>query len=60
MGRGVITLIEDAESKKKGLDLILRKYGAGIDLTYVAEDLDAMVLLTLRVETVTGKQGGRW
>jgi len=56
----LITIGEDPENKKRSLGLIMRKYGAEMELNYDSKDLDAMVLLKLTIESVTGKQGGRW
>lgn len=60
MGRGRITIQRDQASKKKGLDLIMKKYGANMPLRYNKRDLDAMVLLRLKIESVSGKQAGDW
>lgn len=60
MGRGTIIIENDPESKKKGLDLIMQKYGAGKDLRYNEADLSKMIILKLKIESVTGKQSGKW
>lgn len=38
-GKGIITIEDDAESKKHGMDLIMKKYGAGTGLVYDEESL---------------------
>ena len=60
MGRGTITIAGDDTSKKHGLDLIMRKYGADFDLVYDEKVLARMTVLELKIETVTGKQSGDW
>lgn len=58
MGRGRIEILEDTASKVRGLDLIMRKHGATIELRYDEAVLAKMVILKLSVESVTGKQSG--
>jgi len=58
MGRGIIEIETDISSKKAGLDLIMRKYGAAMELSYDENILSRMVILKLTIESVTGKQSG--
>ncbi len=60
MGRGTITIAGDNTSKKHGLDLIMRKYGADFELVYDEKILARMTILKLQIESVTGKQSGDW
>ena len=60
MGLGRIEIIEDAEAKKSGLDVIMRKYGATGDLEYRDSSLRNMVILKLNVESLSAKQSGNW
>ena len=60
MGKGIISILSDAVSKKSGLDLIMKKYGAGGELNYNESSLAKMILLELRITSVTGKQSGDW
>ena len=60
MGTGTIVIENNIESKKKGLDVIMNKYGAGPDLIYNEADLLKMVILTLKIESISGKQSGVW
>lgn len=57
-GKGTIEIETDPAAKKKGLDLIMRKYGADMELNYDENILSRMVILKLSIETVTGKQSG--
>ncbi|HOF20182.1 MAG TPA: pyridoxamine 5'-phosphate oxidase family protein [Bacteroidales bacterium] len=59
-GRGVVTIEDDPESKKHGMDLIMKKYGAGTGLLYDEESLSRLVILKLEIISVTGKQSGEW
>jgi uncharacterized protein len=60
MGRGTITIDNDISSKKKGLDLIMQKYGATMELNYDEGSFSRMTMLRLKIESVTGKQSGDW
>jgi len=60
MGKGIISILSDTVSKKRGLDLIMKKYGAGGDLNYNESSLTKMIILELRITSVTGKQSGDW
>jgi prepilin-type processing-associated H-X9-DG protein len=62
MGKGFITIDNDIESKKKGLDLIMRKYSDDITMEPVYDErvLERMTLLIMKIESVSGKQSGNW
>jgi hypothetical protein len=47
-------------AKKHGLDLIMRKYGASMELNYDEKILARMMILKLTIESYTGKQSGEW
>ena len=42
------------------MDLIMKKYGATIDLNYTTATLSRMVIVALKVNLVTAKQSGEW
>jgi len=60
MGKGTIIIENNSERKKRGLDLILRKYGADMQLNYDKSILSRMVMLILKIDSITGKQSGNW
>lgn len=60
MGKGSIIIDNDINSKKHGLDLIMRKYGAKMELNYDEKILARMMILKLTIESYTGKQSGEW
>ncbi|HLP74066.1 MAG TPA: pyridoxamine 5'-phosphate oxidase family protein [Bacteroidales bacterium] len=60
MGRGTIYVESEREAKIKGLDIIMRKYGAKGELNYDEATLSRMVLLILKITSMTGKQSGDW
>ena len=60
IGYGNVEIIVDAESKKKGMDIIMQKYGYRGQSNYNEGLLSRMVILQLKIEKVTGKQSGDW
>ena len=60
MGKGSIIIDNDLDSKRHGLDLIMRKYGASMELNYDEKILARMMILKLTIESYTGKQSGEW
>lgn len=60
MGKGSIIIDNDLNSKKHGLNLIMRKYGATMELNYDEKILARMMILKLTIESYTGKQSGEW
>jgi nitroimidazol reductase NimA-like FMN-containing flavoprotein (pyridoxamine 5'-phosphate oxidase superfamily) len=60
MGKGTITISNDPDAKKRGMDLIMRKYGADMELNYNEKVLARMTILLLEIESLTGKQSGDW
>jgi nitroimidazol reductase NimA-like FMN-containing flavoprotein (pyridoxamine 5'-phosphate oxidase superfamily) len=60
MGTGIITIENNPDLKKAGMDLIMMKYGAKGELSYDEGSFSRMVLLKLRINAVTGKQSGDW
>jgi uncharacterized protein len=60
MGQGVVEIISDAENKRKGMDIIMRKYGFEGDIVYDETSLSRMIILALKIEQIQGKQSGEW
>lgn len=57
MGRGNVTIHDDEATKREGMNLILQKYGFTGRPRYGKKDLEGMVVLKLKVEKLTGKEG---
>ena len=60
MGKGTVTITDDPDTKKRGMDLIMRKYGADMELNYNEKVLARMTVLMLKIESLTGKQSSDW
>ena len=60
IGYGTVDIIEDFELKKKGLDIIMTQHGkTGINI-YNENNINAIVILKLNIESISGKQSGNW
>jgi len=60
IGKGTIEICDDAESKKNGFELIMRKYGGEFTPPYDESALAKVVILKLKPESLTAKQSGAW
>lgn len=60
MGKGTVTITQNVEEKTEALDLIMRKYGATIELNYDPRVLERVCILQLQIESIEGKQSGEW
>jgi uncharacterized protein len=60
MGRGSVSFENDLIAKKKGLDLIMQKYGVESPLIYDQSALSKMVIIMLKIDSLTCKQSGTW
>ena len=56
MGTGYVEIITDNKVKKKGLDIIMAHHGAKGKMVYRDNQISAMVLLKLNIETISCKQ----
>jgi len=61
MGIGSISIETVPDIKRKGLDIIMKKYGAPDNiLVYDEASLSRVALLKLTINNVTAKQSGQW
>jgi len=56
VGYGKITIVDEPEEKKRGLDCIMSHYSGRTDFTYDKKILLKIVVLRLDIEEITGKQ----
>ena len=55
LGRGSIVL--DAKSKRRALDVIMQHYAEG-EFSYSAEAVDGIVVIRVEIDDMTGKESG--
>jgi len=60
MGKGTVKIDNSSEMKKTGLDLIMKKYGAEMELNYDESILARMTIIVLNITEIRGKQSGNW
>jgi nitroimidazol reductase NimA-like FMN-containing flavoprotein (pyridoxamine 5'-phosphate oxidase superfamily) len=60
MGKGTVSIVTGIEAKKGGLDIIMDKYGFQGNKMYDEASLSRMIVLELKIESITGKQSGVW
>jgi nitroimidazol reductase NimA-like FMN-containing flavoprotein (pyridoxamine 5'-phosphate oxidase superfamily) len=60
VGYGTMEILSDAASKQEGLEVIMAQHGASELENFDAENLKRMVILKLRITSLTGKQSSNW
>jgi hypothetical protein len=60
IGYGRVEIITDREQKRIGLDIIMAHHGKTDANVYDERQLTALVILKLTIESVAGKQLGKW
>jgi nitroimidazol reductase NimA-like FMN-containing flavoprotein (pyridoxamine 5'-phosphate oxidase superfamily) len=60
VGYGHIEFETDIEDKRKGLDIIMKAHGKLDENIYSESSLKPMLILKLKIESVSGKQSGDW
>ena len=59
IGRGRARLVEDEAEKRRGLDLLMAKYGGRSGgWEYATADLERIVVVRIDIEMISGKQKG--
>lgn len=52
--------IKDEQSKQKGLEVIMAQHGAPELIDFNLRNMKRLVILKLRITSMTGKQSGKW
>jgi len=60
IGYGTIDIITDFVEKQAGLDIIMKQHGKSENNIYKKSNVEAIVILKLNIEQITGKQSGDW
>ena len=58
IGFGRAFLLDEIEEKKKALNCLMKKYAGRKDFTYQEEALKKVIVVDIRVDTITGKKSG--
>jgi uncharacterized protein len=60
IGYGRVTFVTEPEEKRRALDVIMAQHGKTDANTYAPQQLAAVAVLRLEIESLAGKQLGRW
>ncbi len=60
IGYGEVEIITDDTQKNKGLDIIMAQHGASGLTDYEKRQVERMVILKLKISSLTGKQSSNW
>lgn len=60
IGYGKVEILNDEAAKIKGLDLIMKKYGAEGKQDYAKGAVKNMAMLVITIDELTAKQSGSW
>ena len=60
VGYGTMEILSDEAGKQEGLEVIMAQHGAPELENFDAENLKRMVILKLRITSLTGKQSSNW
>ena len=59
-GYGHVEIVEDEAGKREGLEVIMARHGAPHLLDFEPGNLQRMVILKVRIASMTGKQSSNW
>lgn len=59
IGYGSVTILENKEEKITGLDILMAQFGSKKN-SYHPKHLDAIVILKIEIESICGKQSGKF
>ena len=60
VGYGTMEILTDGKSKQEGLEVIMAQHGAPELDAFDAKNLKRMVILKLRITSLSGKQSSNW
>jgi len=60
VGYGEVEILSDEASKRQGLEVIMAQHGAPELVEFNSKNLGRMVILKIRITSMTGKQSGHW
>jgi len=60
VGYGTVEILSDDESKQLGLEVIMAQYGAPELVRFDVLNLKRMVILKLKITSMSGKQSSNW
>lgn len=60
VGYGTVEILSDEYSKQEGLEVIMAQHGAPELIKFDAKNMNRMVILKLKITSLSGKQSSNW
>ena len=60
VGYATVEILSDEQSKQKGMEVIMAQHGAPELVNFNARNLERMVILKLKITSISGKQSSNW
>jgi len=60
VGYGTVEILTDVRGKQEGLEVIMAQHGAPEKVSFDDKNLKRMVILKLRITSLSGKQSSNW
>lgn len=60
VGYGKVEIIDDFVQKQKGLEILMAHNGAPDLKDFEPKQIDAVLILKIKIDSLTGKQSGNW
>jgi nitroimidazol reductase NimA-like FMN-containing flavoprotein (pyridoxamine 5'-phosphate oxidase superfamily) len=60
VGYGNVQLVTEFEDKKRGLEIIMTQHGYKGKMEFETKEVEFIVILKLKIESMTGKQSSNW
>jgi len=60
VGYGNVEIVTEFEDKKRALEIIMTQHGAAGKMEFESKEVEFIVVLKLKIESITGKQSSNW
>lgn len=60
VGYGNVEIVTEFEEKKRDLEIIMAQHGATGKMEFESKEVEFIVVLKLKIESMTGKQSSNW
>lgn len=60
VGYGKVEMVTGFEEKQKALDIIMQQHGAPANMEFDPKEVEFIVVLKLKIDSMTGKQSSNW
>lgn len=60
IGYGKVVIVTGFDEKVKALDIIMQQHGAPANMEFNPKEVDFIVVLKIKIDSMTGKQSSNW